>query len=272
MGDCSSNAVGKVLTDIRSVATTATAQDLQAKSHYAATVNLKSKERKFYAPPTFDAILATSKASSQESGTGQEPFIVHVGRKKVFASRSFVPFGACQKSIGKSLGISVRTVRRHLDAAGVERRQLMQSKGEYGRVVTAMKHETSYFQPADDLCVLSCGNVYELREQSRGAKKWHSGQFVTPDRFSYYYDKHWIYRCNLYQTSVTLTSMRKSRDIFNRKTKVSASETETQPPVNQFATDEAKPSRTPILRRRRKNRAAAEIEGVIKGCSPNRDK
>jgi hypothetical protein len=265
MGGDSSSTAGKVTAHIRSVATAATAQDLQEKSHYAAKINLKSRERKFYAPPTADAIIASGKPSSEKSGVGQEAFIVHVGRKKVFASRSFVPFGACQKSIGKSLDISARTVRRHLDAFGVERRQLMQSKGEYGRCVTAMKIEADSCYLADDLFMTSCGNAYELNERSRGAKKWNAGQLVTPDRFSYYYGKYWIYRCNLYQTSVTLTSMRKAKRVLARSMGVDSSGNPISPPVTQSAETDLNPSVTPISLRRLKKSSRRCDRGCIQG-------
>ncbi|MGI2909374.1 hypothetical protein [Tolypothrix sp. VBCCA 56010] len=202
--------------NIRPLVTGACTQDLQSKSHYAAVTNLKKRERAIYAPPKASAILQSKKVSSQKSDEGQILFLLHVGQKRAFVSRSFVPFGASQRSIGSKLGISDRTVRRHQEALGLNRRQLMQAKGEYKRVQQAMKHQADFFQAADDIWLTSCGNEWELQEKSRGAKEWHKS-YVTEDSFCNYYDKTWIYRCNLYEERYTLTSMRRSRDIFKRQ-------------------------------------------------------
>jgi hypothetical protein len=208
--------------NIRPLVTGACTQDLQSKSHYAAVTNLKKRERAFFAPPKADAIVQSKKVSSLKSDEGQVLFLLHVGQKRAFVSRSFVPFGASQRSIGSKLGISDRTVRRHLNALGLDRRQLMQAKGEYKRVQEAMKHQADFFQAADDMYLVSCGNEWELQEKSRGGKEWHKS-YVTPESFCNYYDKTWIYRCNLYEERYTLTSMKRSRDIFKQSQKQSQS-------------------------------------------------
>ncbi|WP_143598324.1 hypothetical protein [Tolypothrix sp. NIES-4075] len=223
--------LSEVNQNIRQLVTGACTQDLQSKSHYAAVTNLKKRERAFFAPPKADAILQSKKVSSQKSDEGQILFLLHVGEKRAFVSRSFVPFGASQRSIGSKLGISDRTVRRHQEALGLNRRQLMQAKGEYKRVQQAMKHQADFFQAADDMYLVSCGNDWELQEKSRGGKEWHKS-YVTPESFCNYYDKTWIYRCNLYEERYTLTSMRRSRDIFKRQTQKQPQETK---PVQLYA-------------------------------------
>mgnify|MGYP003622950692 CR=1 FL=1 len=210
--------LSEVNQNIRLLVTGACTQDLQSKSHYAAVTNLKKRERAFFAPPKADAIVQSKKVSSLKSDEGQVLFLLHVGQKRAFVSRSFVPFGASQRSIGSKLGISDRTVRRHQNALGLDRRQLMQAKGEYKRVRQAMNHQADFFQAADDMYLVSCGNEWELQEKSRGGKEWHKS-YVTPNSFCNYYDKTWIYRCNLYEERYTLTSMKRSRDIFKQSQK-----------------------------------------------------
>lgn len=222
--------LSEVNQNIRHLVTGACTQDLQSKSHYAAVTNLKKQERAVYAPPSASVILQSKKVSSQKSDEGHLLFLLHVGEKRAFVSRSFVPFGACQRSIGSKLGISARTVRRHLNALGLNRRQLMQAKGEYKRVQQAMKHQADFFQAADDIWLTSCGNDWELQEKSRGGKEWHKS-YVTPESFCNYYDKTWIYRCNLYEERYTLTSMKRSRDIFKK----SQTTTQSTKPVQLYA-------------------------------------
>ena len=210
---------------LRSVATTINTQDLQEKSHYAATTNLKQKYRSFYAPPKAEAIIALS-GTFQKPNEGDIPFLLHVGQRRAFVSKGFIPFGTSQKSIGNSLDIHPVTVRRHQLALNVERRQIMQAKFEYGTFLHAIKLDTDYCAQKDSI-LTKTGNGYSLTEplpnllrKKQVKKSRHQKptfyKSVTAETFCRYWDKVWIYRCNLYKPIFQLTSMRYSRSLYKR--------------------------------------------------------
>jgi hypothetical protein len=211
----------KVLAEIRKTATGITTQSLQGQSHYAAKIKLKNNERAIYAPPSAEEIFALIDGASHKPAGGTFPFILHIGPKRIFASKSFVPFGASQRAIADSLGISDRTVRRHLASMGVNSRQIVQSKAVYRQVVEAMRCEADYFRPNDDLILTSSGNEYCLGEKGHRT-------LLTSERFFKHYGQTWIYRCSLYDLDFDLKSMAMARHEFKLGLKRAAAQ-DTQP-------------------------------------------
>lgn len=214
---------------LRSAATVISSQQLQEASHYAARTNLKSQAKPLYIPPRPEEIFAT-KQSSLKLASGKLPFVLHVGQKRIFVSKSFVPFGASQESIGKNLGICPLTVQRHQQILNLERRQIMQAKSEYAKFVKAIDFRASYFEDeASHSLLREIGNDYFLSECNPNAKKGKIDKKgregttptfekkITVGTFCRYLGKTWIHRCNLYQPMFDLASMRASRKLYKKQ-------------------------------------------------------
>lgn len=204
---------------LRAIATGIATADLQSKSHFAARRSLKERERKIFAPPKANIILAAGKQSSlnlgEEQSSGAIAFLLHVGDSKAFVSKSFVPFGASQESIGYQLGISEWSVRRHHRALALERRQLVQAKAAYGRISFALNypwHDNHLnIEPGID-CYRTQDNQTWLVEPNGSVGSPRPSYAVDRNRFFRFCGKDWIYRCNLYAVSqFHLESMKTSR-------------------------------------------------------------
>lgn len=198
---------------LRAVATGIVTADLQSKSHFAARRSLKDRERQFYSPPTAEAILAQGRRSSQKPVKGQVPFLVWVGQRLAFVSKSFVPYGASQRSIGASLGISEWTVRRHHRQLGLERRQLVQAKAAYQLIDAGMQWEaqTCYAEPG--IWSQIQGDRIQLFEPNGiTSSRREGGHPLARQRLFRCAGKTWLYRCNIYDVShIHLTSMKAAR-------------------------------------------------------------
>lgn len=198
---------------LRASATAIVTANLQKKSHYAARRSLKPRERQSYSPPTADALLAEGKRSSQNPAKGQVPFLLYVGERVAFVSKSFVPHGASQRSIGAELGISERTVRRHHRAQGLERRQIAQAKHAYQLIDAAIQWEAEQCYAEPDIWYQRRGDNIQLFEPN-GVTSSHreGGHAITRGRLFRYWGKTWLYRCNLYALChIRLVSMRAAR-------------------------------------------------------------
>lgn len=204
------------INQLREFATVAVTADLQDKSHFAARRNLKKGERPFFTPPSADTILAQAKVSSQEPAQGQVPFLLWVGQSKAFVSKGFVPFGASQRSIAISLGISERTVRRHQGLLGLERRQMVQAKAAYQLIDAGIEWEAERCYAEPDIYYQQFGNEIRLFEPNGiTSSRQEAGNLISRERLFRYAGKTWIYRCNLYGVAhIELTSMRASRREF----------------------------------------------------------
>ena len=208
--------LSEVLTDLKQIATAAQAQHNQTKSRIAAIRSLKPKEREFYKLPEVHAILEVGKASSQKPAKGQVPFLVWVGKSKAFVSKGFVPFGSCQEAIADELGISVRSIRRHLKQLGVEKRQLVQAKHAYKLMKNAIHWEVDqcYAEPNIWYEELIDGSLklYEPNGITSSFRK--EGHQMSRERLFNYRGKTWIYRCNIYDLDYTSCSMRAARKVL----------------------------------------------------------
>lgn len=191
----------------RSFATAAVAQREQQLSRFAAWRSLPSRARKHYKLPHPDALLnCQPRRLSDVSATGSIRCVLHVGKRRVFVSKGFIPFGTSQESIARERSLCDRTVRRHLAALGIERRQICQAKAAYRSIAQAIEWDSPSFAPEPDIC-LSHGNI--LTERSGIVGVPHS-QRVGRNRFFHYADKDWIYRCNIYEEALPLLTMRRS--------------------------------------------------------------
>lgn len=196
------------------------AQQIQHKSHVAAKLSLRSRERKFHKLAEVDQILGWGQESSQNPVGGQVPFLLHVGPSKAFVSKGFIPFGGSQETIAEYLGVSSRTVRRHL--IGVDRRQIVQAKAAYRHIQRAMHWDTEFYRPEPSIWVKCVENApwgtYALHEPNGvSSASRPGGTQVTSERFFEYMGKTWIYRCNLYDLDYNLNSMQRSRRNFIRE-------------------------------------------------------
>jgi AraC-like DNA-binding protein len=203
---------------LKSHATALQTQSQQVKSRIAAIRSLTAKERKFTKVPEIDAILEQGGQSSQKPAKGQVPFLLWVGEKRAFVSKGFIPIGSSQESIAAELGISDRTVRRHLSHLGVKRRQLVQAKAAYKTITGGLdwwaeevhaEPDRIWYKEAQD------GSIwfYDSNGVSSSRKP---AQKITRDRFFSYRGKTWIYRCNLYDLNYSTSSMRAARQLYAR--------------------------------------------------------
>lgn len=201
------------VSQLRTLATGIVTADLQGKSHFAARRSLKHRERQFYSPPTAEAILAAGKRSSQNPAKGQVPFLLHVGDSKAFVSKSFVPYGASQRSIGETLGISEWSVRRHHRRLELERRQIAQAKAAYQLIDAGVQWEAEQCYAEPDIWYQRQGSSLKLFEPNGiSSSRRPGGHPITRQRLFRYAGKTWLYRCNIYAVShIHLVSMKASR-------------------------------------------------------------
>lgn len=220
--------LGEVLNQCRQLATAIATQQLQEQSRYAARKSLSKEEQKFFTiPDAFDVIQKGKNASLKpDRGATNIPFLLHVGAKRAFVSKGFIPFGVSQGAVASELTISDRTVRRHLSSLGVESRQLVQAKHAYRFIKAGIQLDI-------DRCLAEPGISYELRDReiilqepngltSSKRKGGHkipmSGNSLSSecDRFFNYYGQTWLYRCNLYDLANELKSMKTARRKYKK--------------------------------------------------------
>jgi hypothetical protein len=218
----------QVLTQCRQLATAICTQQLQGQSRYAAHKSLNQAEKKvFTMPNALDVIQVGRNASFKpDRGATKIPYLLHVGEKRAFVSKGFIPFGVSQGAIASELAISDRTVRRHLSDLEVTSRQLVQAKDAYRYIKAGI-------QLMDDYCLGEPGIWYEQKDReiilhepngltNSKRKGGHSipmtGNSLHPecDRFFSYFGKTWIYRCNLYALTHELKAMRVARRKYRR--------------------------------------------------------
>lgn len=197
---------------LRALASAIQTQDLQEKSHYAATNSLPATERRQKIVPKPAQILGN--LTSPQMNCGVIPGLLKRGASKIFVGRSFIPHGASQQGICAELnaeptscGVCPRTLRNHLKRLGIERRQLVQTKPEYQTISLAILHGA-----VDD-------GIRLFETNGSSSAKRPEGHIVKLQRFFQYQDLYWIYRPNLYALDYVLTSMKRSRAEY-KKTQV----------------------------------------------------
>lgn len=219
----------EVLNKCRELATAIAIQQLQEKSRYAAHKTLsKGEKQTFKIPDAFDVIEKGRTASLKpDRGANKIPFLLHVGAKRAFVSKGFIPFGASQGAIASELAISDRTVRRHLVKLGVESRQLVQAKHAYRFIKAgiqlnlgdALIEPNISYQIGDRSLLLHEPNGSTNSKREGGHEIPMSGNSLSSDcdRFFNYYGKTWIYRCSLYDLAYEFSSMRFARRKYKKQ-------------------------------------------------------
>jgi hypothetical protein len=205
----------------RATATALTIQDWQERSYYAAKNQLNPLERKCFDIPNFPEMLDSQTSPKLTSGGTRG--VVHVGKKRIFVGRSFIPFGVSQKRISDELnaqpascGVSVRTVQRHVERLEVKHRQLMQARREYREIAHRIKQGATSWQCKSDADIsFTWGSQPDeiiLHERNgKSSARREGGHTIRLDQLCNYSNTHWRYRCNLYLLEYELTSMRATR-------------------------------------------------------------
>jgi len=210
------------LKSLRTIATSIATQALQNRSRTAARRSLNTRERKFYRFLEPVELLERISNPSQIPDRGVlPPAVLAVGRKFVFVSKSFIPFGVSQEAIADHLQVSDRTVRRHLTLRDVPRRQIAQGKQEYGRLKHFLDEGATdvYWQIEDDFSVQGEGNfrspqarVFERNGITSSRRQ--EGHKVSRGQVFHYRGRTWLKRCNLYALNHHINSMRRSRQRY----------------------------------------------------------
>lgn len=233
--------LGEVLEKCRMLATAIATQELQERSRYVAYKSLNHSEKQtFRMPSAFDVIEMGRKASLKPiRGANKIPYLLHVGAKRAFVSKGFIPFGASEVAIASDLEISDRTVRRHLTSLEVDRRQLVQAKHAY-RFIKAgieLNINDAYTEPGisyqlkDRELILHEPNGRSSTERKGGHPIPLSGNGLATecDRFFNYYGQTWMYRCNLYDLDFEFSSMKFARRKFKKQLKSHKSSLSSKP-------------------------------------------
>jgi hypothetical protein len=205
----------------RRIASAIATQDLQAKSYFAAKRQLSTLDKKSFEIPTVDEMLDGQ--TSLKMGCGGRHGVVHIGDSRIFMGRSFIPYGVSQDHVCEELnsqphscGVSSRTLRRHLDELGVTKRQVMQAKPEYREIYQQLNKGAREWKVSGDTNIsyksTERGGIIRLDEPAgiSGTRR-EGGHIVDVKRLSRYFGATWLYRCNLYNLSYSLTSMKATR-------------------------------------------------------------
>lgn len=212
------------LVKLRAIATTATAQRLQQLSRYAAWRGLPAPTRKIIKLPQPDAFFPNEEGQrlSDNNALGSIRCLIHIGKRRAWVSKGFVPFGTSQKAIARERGMCDRTVQRHLNLMGIDRRQIVQSKAEYKLAASAVNHDAGAVEMGDNFALYARGDDYYLSESGLGGTHIHKVATVNfsaiHSRFFTYGKKPkiWLYRCNIYKPSLKLCTMSAARARYRR--------------------------------------------------------
>lgn len=197
----------------KQAATSACAQNLQEKSKYKAKLVLKERERRCFKIPDAADILNIPQQSFQKLVRGQVAGIIHVSQQRIFAAANLIPYGASQVAIADELNVCDRTVRRHLAAAGIDRKQLVQTKDAYQLIKSALNHEADFCKDDSGIFYTRVSQDEIVLTEPSGISSYYrpGGHRLKKNRFFLYRGRVWLYRCNLYNLDHSLTSMRAAR-------------------------------------------------------------
>jgi hypothetical protein len=218
----------------RRLAIAVTAKDLQQKSHYAARRQLNELERRCFEVPRAEQLLAMTNETLPKLGSRATRGVVHIGSRRIYTGRSFIPHGVSQSGIERQLtsqptscGFSRWTLRRHIDHLGIQKRQVVQAKPEYREIAIAASYDAgsngkSYFgRGGADISIEQTGSPGLIRmdePQGLTSARREGGHLINRERFNRYFQTTWLYRCNLYELSnYVLTSMKAARRKFKAK-------------------------------------------------------
>jgi hypothetical protein len=225
-----------VLRDLRAAATASVTQRLQQLSRFAAWRALPEpirhpidpetgEKQTFHLPQPDDFFQRMQQGQfSDDSASGNLPrCCIHIGKRRAWVSRGFIPFGTSQTAIARERGICDRTIRRHLALFEVESRQIVQSKAEYRAAAECIARDAGGVEPSKDVLLRSSEDgSYYLNEQGLGGRYSHKvgevGFNGIHSRFFRYGKKPtvWLYRCNIYNPAVKLCTMSAARSTYRK--------------------------------------------------------
>ena len=227
----------------RKIAIAIATQDLQERSRYAAKSQLNRLERRCFDVPTVDQLL--NPPTSRKLDGGGPRGVVHLGNSRLFVGRSFIPFGVSQSRVCEGLnsqptscGVSRWTLRRQLDKLSVTKRQITQAKPEYKEVSNVIGLGGASWMCKSDADVsfryVDTGVILLNEPNGKSSSRREGGHRLDTDRLSRrYFGAVWLYRCNLYNLSYSLTSMKTTRRNWKRS---QAAATQQQPVENSVST------------------------------------
>ncbi len=234
---------------LRPLATAAVTQKLQQRSRHAAWQALPEEIREnwnlpepeeFFRPeasPRNKGLKLKASQSAPSDEQEQRPSddtacggircLVHIGKKRIFVSKGFIPFGTSQDAIAWERNYeSDRTIQRHLAQVNLPHKQIVQAKAAYGHLRKALQWDSPGIAPEPGISLsrlLDGRNVLSEISGTVGDKPY--TQEVTAERFFRYGDRDWIYRCNLYkpelQLRTTRYSIRNYRRLLTKSKKIS---------------------------------------------------
>lgn len=206
----------------RITASLITIQAFQSSSQYAAKHQLNKLERAGYQILEVDDLL--NYQTSQKPDSGGTPGVLHVSETKIWVGRRFIPFGVSQERVSRELnsrphscGVSDRTLRRHITAAEVPHKQIVQGKGEYTEIGVALENGATshkakgnqdiwfhwYAREPEKIVLMEPQGVTTARREG--------GHKILPDQFFTCGGRYWLNRCNVYSLDFELKSMRVTR-------------------------------------------------------------
>lgn len=219
------------LKSLRAAATASATQRLQQLSRFAAWRKLPAPARKAYRlPQPGDFFPEENQRLSDNSAKGSLRCVIHLGKRRIWTSRGFIPFGVSQNAIARERGICDRTVRRHLALMDVGRRQVVQSKAEYKVAAECLVQDAGGCEISENVHLRSSpyDPAYWLNEKGLGGfhavKAGNVGFDRIQSRFFTYgkKPKTWLYRTNLYNPTLKLCSVAATRSNYRRLTRGTA--------------------------------------------------
>jgi hypothetical protein len=212
---------------LRAYATAAVTIRQQQLSRFAAIENLTAAERRrLRVPKPGDFFQSSDQVPSdvpqQVAKCGVLPCVLHVGPRRVFTSKGFIPYGASQRAIALAQNYGcTRTVYRHHELLGIPRRQLVQTKAAYSPIVKILADDSatgdrgylSLGEGNDEVSVCSVKQHGERRSKlfehnGRTSSERPSGALVTRSSFFKFWGRDWIYRPNIYQPVLKLDKLK----------------------------------------------------------------
>lgn len=215
------------LDQLRAHATAVEIQHLQSQSHFAATVASAKDRKRLRVPSPEDLFEAADRARASQNPDGRAllPFLCKITASRFWVSKSFRVLGCSQALAAKARGYCDRTIRHHLSLLGIESKQIVQAKADYGRVALAIEQSAQYKSWGEgDNEITLIGNVTGWNHEKDQPILQHKlcegveGDFprggidARRSRFFPAMGKWWMYRCNVYRLNYPLHSMELARD------------------------------------------------------------
>lgn len=210
---------------LRPHATAIELQHLQSQSHFAAKVASAKDRQRLRVPSPEDLFEAVGRASQHPDGGALLPYLCKITPSRFWVSKSFRVLGVSQTTAAKVRGYCDRTIRHHLSLLGIESKQIVQAKADYGKVANAIEQGAQYKSWGDGAGEITLlGNATGWNHESDQPILQHKlcegqeGDFprggidAPRSRFFQARGKWWMYRCSIYNLSYPLHSQEFARD------------------------------------------------------------